>query len=762
MTLSPDTLVSRRASVPHWTPRIVAEALVGVPNPLRTGLSAGPPAAPAMVARALANGLLPAESAAEPPPWLLPGQVRSFRRVLAALARFGGALLADPVGSGKTYVALAAAAELQRSRAIVCLVPATLGSQWRRVAALLDVRIEVGTHQQASRGRLPAGTAGLVVIDESHHFRNPVTRRYRHVASWLVGRPVLLLSATPVVNRLDDLAHQLLLGVRDDALLADGVPSLRSALAAGGGIPALGRLVMEDTAASGPRPSRTHGTSTADCAECLIAERAVRLVQRLRLSRHPPTAALVRAVLQRAATSSPAALAGALRRYRGLLLHARDAHDAGRTLSRAELRSFAGELADQLVMWQLVTDGEAARVELALEDLATLDGVLREAAALAAGDDPKLERLRALLRDGTPTLVFTTRRETVRHLRERLGPPPVAWCTGERSGVGRMPLPRAAVLSWFREEPSIAPADRAPCCLVVTDVAAEGLDLRRAARVVHYDLPWTPMRVEQREGRAVRLGSVHRNVEVIRFDPPPALEAALRVGERLAIKAALPGRAGLGTGGTQLWRWRGALADRLGPGPTVSGTAVVRGGSRGVLAGFELMARRGGSVERLASVVGWLDARGHWSEAPEAVGGALLEAAQGVDGGPASAAAVARALDRLAAPVRERLATVGARRWAAAEPDTDARRLALRLHGLVRSAARRRDVAQLARLERGLGFVTGGHTAGEAELVRRLAEAEASSVAACLARLPAPTPRWECVEARLTGLVLFMNPLRSG
>src|SRR6185437_9543001 len=130
-------------------------------------------------------------------------------------------------------------------------------------------------------------------------------------------------------------------------------------------------------------------------------------------------------------------------------------------------------------------------------------------------------------------------------------------------------------------------------------VAAEGLDLRRAERVVHYDLPWTPMRLEQREGRAVRLGSNHERVEVVRFVPPPVVDAALRLNERLSRKAALPGRAGLGPDGVRLWRWRSALADRLGAGAALRGTAVVRASPPGwaspatpsVLAGFELLRR---------------------------------------------------------------------------------------------------------------------------------------------------------------------------
>jgi hypothetical protein len=689
---------------------------------------------------------------------------------MAALERYRGALLAEPVGSGKTYVALAVAGRLQGRRPTACLVPAALAAQWRAVAERVGIPVDVGTHQLASRGRLPAGTSGLVIIDESHHFRNPLTRRYAHVAPWLVGRRVLLLSATPVVNRLDDLAHQLLLGVRDDALIADGLVSLRTSLAAGRGLSALGALVIEDTASAGPRPERLAGVSVPTPGEARLAEVTIASVGRLRLSGHPPIAALLRGVLHRAAASSPAALAGALRRYRALLLHASDARQAGRALTRAELRDFAGELDDQMVLWALITDGGDGEVELALDDLAIIDDVVAHVARAAAGGDPKLERLRALLADCRPTLVFSTRRETVRHLRDRLAPPPVAWCTGERAGLGLLPAPRAAVLGWFRDElaweaQGLAP----PSCLVVTDVAAEGLDLRRAARVVHYDLPWTPMRLEQREGRAVRLGSARELVEVVRFIPPPALDAALELGDRLRRKAALPGLAGLGAGGVRLWRWRSALVDQLGDGQAVSGSALgcrsarvprtaadmCHSGCGGVLAGFELLALRHGEHEPIGAVVGWLPPDGTWSEDESVVAERLRAAAACDNRAPPTPAVIRQALDRLVGPVRARLAIAAARRWTAAEPDTAARRLALRLGELVRAAARRRDGGALARLEQALAFVAGGHTAGEAMLVRRLADADAPALAASLAGIPATSARWDAIEVRLTGLVVF-------
>ena len=699
------------------------------------------------MARALARSLLPPERAGALPSWLLPGQTRSARRALAALDRFGGVLLADAVGSGKTYVALAVAAVLRRTA--VCLVPASLVRQWTDVAGRLGVPVEIGTHQLASRGRLPEVRANLVIIDESHHFRNPRTRRYRHTALWLLGRRVLLLSATPIVNRLDDLAHQLLLGVRDDALLADGIASLRSALAGGCGVSAFGNLVVEESVEAGVRPARAPRVSQGAPGEEAAARRLLGCLDHLVLSRHAPTAALIRSVLIRAAASSPAALADALRRYRGLLLHGADARRAGRVLSRSELREFAGELDDQLVLWELVSDGHGT-VELALEDLDTISGVLNACAA-AVGSDAKLDRLRTLLVDGRPTLVFTTRRATVRHLRDRLGMT-VAWCTGDRAGLGRLPAARSTVMRWFQDAgpPSL------PTCLVTTDVAAEGLDLRRAERVVHYDLPWTPMRLEQREGRAVRLGSSHSLIEVIRFPPPPALEAALHLGDRLERKGALPGRAGLGEDGVPLWRWRSAVADRLGGGSGAEGTAMIRGtGRAGVLAGFTLVSRGAERTEPLAAVVGWIESDGGWTEDARIVSSRLLEAGGCSSPGPAASGAVLEALDRLGEPVRTRLALTAGRRWTAAEPSSAARQLAVRLGQSVALAARERDRRGLELLERAISFVGAGHTAGEAMLVARMAEAAPRDLHAWVGQAPAPTPRWDAVEARVTGIVVF-------
>jgi hypothetical protein len=116
---------------------------------------------------------------------------------------------------------------------------------------------------------------------------------------------------------------------------------------------------------------------------------------------------------------------------------------------------------------------------------------------------------------------------------------------------------------------------------------------------------------------------------------------------------------------------------------------------------------------------------------------------------------VSRALDQLAVVIRGRLALAAGRRWSGAEPASAARRLVERLGEDIASAARRRDRRSLERLERTLAFAGGGHTAGEAMLVETMAQADPETLSRWLERAPAATPRWEAIDVRLTGLILF-------
>ncbi|MFZ2168471.1 MAG: helicase-related protein [Methylococcaceae bacterium] len=174
------------------------------------------------------------------------------------LERHGGCIIADSVGLGKTFEALAIIKyyELRNDRVLV-LVPKRLRDNWtlykandRRNSLASDrFNYDVLNHTDLSRdGGLSGdidlnhvnwGNYDLVVIDESHNFRNKAThkdretrydRLMRRIIQQGVKTRVLMLSATPVNNRLADLKNQIAFVTEgnDTALFDHGIPSIET------------------------------------------------------------------------------------------------------------------------------------------------------------------------------------------------------------------------------------------------------------------------------------------------------------------------------------------------------------------------------------------------------------------------------------------------------------------------------------------------------------------------------------------------------
>ena len=172
------------------------------------------------------------------------------------LQRFGGCIIADSVGLGKTFEALAVIKyhELRNDRVLV-LCPKRLRDNWtlwkmndRRNSLSADrFAYDVLNHTDLSReeGRsgdidlshVNWGNYDLVVIDESHNFRNRSShsdresrydRLMRQIIKSGVKTRVLMLSATPVNNRLADLKNQIAFATEGDdaALRSHGIQSV--------------------------------------------------------------------------------------------------------------------------------------------------------------------------------------------------------------------------------------------------------------------------------------------------------------------------------------------------------------------------------------------------------------------------------------------------------------------------------------------------------------------------------------------------------
>jgi hypothetical protein len=165
--------------------------------------------------------------------------------IINKLETYSGCILADSVGLGKTFTALAVIKYYElRNRSVLVLCPKKLADNWLNYNRNLKTNIfakdrfnyDVLCHTDLSRtsgesfgtplNRINWGNYDLVVIDESHNFRNndvykDKETRYQKLMNKVIREgvktKVLMLSATPVNNRFSDLRNQLALAYEGDS-----------------------------------------------------------------------------------------------------------------------------------------------------------------------------------------------------------------------------------------------------------------------------------------------------------------------------------------------------------------------------------------------------------------------------------------------------------------------------------------------------------------------------------------------------------------
>jgi SNF2 family DNA or RNA helicase len=420
---------------------------------------------------------------------LLEHQIRTAKTVLQ---RFRGkALLCDEVGLGKTIEAGLIFAELRLRglvRSALVLVPPSLIEQWqgemRRKfsldlishddpafrehgsAAWNDFDLIIASLHTAKRephrSAIAARQWDLVIIDEAHHLRNRNTLAWQ-LASELQKQYSLLLTATPVQNNLEELFNLV-------TLLEPGL--LRTAKQ-------FSREFVDRRDKMTPR--------NLDELHRLLAEVMVRnrrstvglqFTRRwARTERVPPTSA------ERQLYD---AVAGFVRRH----LH------AGKT------RSPITRMALLALQMALASSSHAAAgtlerlAETPKLDRAEQDSLVELAAQARAHDEnSRIDRLLRLLEEYPDKMViFTQFRATQELLQQRL------------EAAGHSVAVFHGGLSRLGKESAIQSFRGLARLLIATEAGSEGRNLQFAHAVCNFDLPWNPMRIEQRIGRLSRIG----------------------------------------------------------------------------------------------------------------------------------------------------------------------------------------------------------------------------------------------------------------
>jgi SNF2 family DNA or RNA helicase len=405
-------------------------------------------------------------------------QIETARKVLRQLG--GRALLADEVGLGKTIEAgLIIAEYLARGmvRSLLVLTPASLVSQWEQE---LSEKFNISTITTDSRDlqqspeefwattpRIVASlnTAksakhyayvtsrpwDLVVVDEAHHLKNRSTLNWKLVND-LQKRFILMLTATPVQNSLVELFNLLTL-LKPGLLQTEAAFKKQYVDAKNGRVP------------KNPEQLRS-----------LMREVMVR-----------NTRALVDVKLPKrfATTITVTPSASEKQLYQDLSEYLRSKTAGLDRLSRTNLLMRAGSspgaLADSL---------KQLSKRLPDEELQSL--------AKRAGQIKQVEKAKALVemltKSSQKTLVFSAHKATSTYLASTLKAANIPFAEFQ----GGMSLKeKDAAIATFRDEVGV---------LLASETGGEGRNIQFANAIVNYDLPWNPMKIEQRIGRIHRIG----------------------------------------------------------------------------------------------------------------------------------------------------------------------------------------------------------------------------------------------------------------
>ncbi len=414
-----------------------------------------------------------------------PHQVKTVRTVLRQMK--GRALLCDEVGLGKTVEAgLVMMEYLLRGlvKRVLILTPPSLLHQWQEEMAQkfnLDFVISdspefkeagplawshfpriIASIQLAKRvnqmKQLEGTRFDLVIADEAHHLRNHNTRGWKLVNA-LDKKYILLLTATPVQNGLEDLFSLITL-LRPGQLKTAG--EFRKHFVARGERFKVKneqqlKLQVREVMIRNRRSSagivftqrRAHTIRTEPVPEEEKLYRLVTSMVRESYRRNePPLSRLTLKTLQMEASSSPEALASTLRR--------------------------------------LVENSPPPEQKALLKEILFLAGAINQSAKLAA-----LEKtLESLQRE--KVVIFTRYLSTLHWLKDSLKHLPLVVYHG-----GLSAREKDEAVERFHTERRL---------LLSTDSGGEGRNLQFCHVLVNFDLPWNPMRMEQRIGRLSRIG----------------------------------------------------------------------------------------------------------------------------------------------------------------------------------------------------------------------------------------------------------------
>lgn len=509
--------------------------------------------------------------------------IDAYRR----LKKFGGVFISDVPGLGKTYIGAALLAHLEtEGKSAIVVVPPRLVEYWKEV--LFD--FGVAKARVFSSGKLEEILENekylkrkVVLVDESHHFRNPDTLKYRDLAKICEGKEVILLSATPQNLSIWDIYWQLKLFTPYEAnhsfriypielkkyfkACEEGKANIEDLIAQ-----VFIRRTRSDIKEYYPDekiffPERK-GPFRVDYSIDKVYpgglyHRLKELISRLTYARYnlrnyakpeefdsdefqrlsvawQNLQRLVKINLYRRLESSVQA-------FRDTVDNHITTYKNFRKLVQEEGKVFIGDIDEIEEIVEKLENGEELEwiegknyfeiekfnVNKLLKDLEKdlqiFEEMYNSVKDIKPENDDKLQKLIEILNkpevSGKKIIIFSSFESTVKYLYENLKNrfDKVDYISGGEKILTK--IKRFAPKANFAK----ISEDEEIKILISTEVLSEGLNLQDGQVVINYELHWNPVRIIQRIGRIDRIGSEHDEIYVFNFFPETHAEKEIKI-----------------------------------------------------------------------------------------------------------------------------------------------------------------------------------------------------------------------------------------
>ena len=509
------------------------------------------------------------------------------------LNRYDGVFICDVVGLGKTFIGAALLKQLGKRAVVIC--PPRIKSMWEEFGETFKVDIKTISLGVLNKGVFDENSElwtyrdrEVVLIDESHYFRNSDTKRYYEIQPFLIGKKVILITATPQNTSIWNIYNQIRLfnqeGSNDYQVKGgslkeffDMVEENRAKIQN-----LLSKILIRRTRKHIKKyyqsledkpiefPGRDLKTISYNIDETYnnLFEKIEKALKKLTYAKYNLWSYVKEEKKDEDIYIDLRKITGLLKGLHKVMLYKRlessifAFSETIRRLLRIHERFLKGLEAN------IIPAGEEAQDLIYREDVDITDALekLKEVSKKYRVDDFKMEELKrdlkndiAIFKDISEflkrvpessdkkfdelvkildkhkkekVLIFSEYADTVKYLYKRLKPrvDNLSFVTSETKDAMSIIRRFAPKANGYKLKDKESPIN----VIISTDVFSAGLNLQDCGIVVNYDLHWNPVLLIQRAGRVDRIGTEHDIIRIYNFLPHKKIEEKISLKERVS------------------------------------------------------------------------------------------------------------------------------------------------------------------------------------------------------------------------------------